>query len=377
MGLFLFILGMLPMLIMAVALFIEILSVLYLVRFRKRVDPPSWPNVSILKPMAGLDDELELNLESHLKIEYQGAWEILLGVRSPEDAAYPVAKAFAEAHPERVRLVMQEGEPGLNPKVNQLITLTRHAKHEVIALTDSNVRVVPAWLQEHALFLQPKEIGLTSHGFVGVGEATVGSALDNLTLATFFPNLAAADVLLKVTQIVSKSLAIKREALVAAGGWEAFKDLLAEDQRLGAALEQKGYRTVVCPTPVHIVQKTQNFHYFWKRHARWTMIRFKILPLAFIEPIINPFFTSLWLLATNGTFAWAWWVSLGAMMYSTIYAQLAAVFGRGYGFKLRWLLLMPVRDAVFFATWLSGAFMNEVDWRGNVLKVGKNTQLSK
>ena len=369
--------GIVAMAAMWLILAIEVGAVLYLTRFRSRSAPPTWPSISILKPLAGLDDELELNLESHIVIDYPGEWEILLGLRSEQDAAYPLAKAFAQKHAPLVRLVMQEGEPGLNPKVNQLITLTKHAKFETISLTDSNVRVAPTWLREHALFLSRPNVGLTSHGFVGVGENTLGSAFDNLTLTSFFPQLVTADVLLRVTQIVSKSLAIKREALEAVGGWEAFKDLLAEDQRLGAALAEKGYRSAVCPTPVHNVQKTQNFGYFWSRHTRWAMIRFKVLPVVWLEPLINPFFVTMLLLATNGSQRWAWWMALATMFYSMAFAQLTALLSRGYGFSLKWVLLVPVRDIAYFAAWVRGFFINEVTWRGNTVRVGKNTMLSK
>ena len=331
----------------------------------------------MIKPLAGLDDELELNLESHLRLDYPGEWEILLGVRSDQDLAYPLAKAFAEKHAPLVRLVMQEGEPGLNPKVNQLITLTRHARFEIIALTDSNVRVSKTWLREHALFLARPNVGLTSHGFVGVGEATIGSALDNLTLTNFYPNLVVADVVLRVTQIVSKSLAIKREALEAVGGWIAFKDLLAEDQRLGRQLAEKGYRSAICPTPVHNVQKSQSFDYFWGRHTRWAMIRFKVLPAVWLEPIINPVFVSMVVLLTNGERAWAWWAVAASWLVSMVFTQATAVLARGYGFAPRWLLLVPMRDIVYFAAWVRGFFLNEVTWRGNTLRVGKNTLLSK
>ena len=362
---------------MWIILLIQVGCTLYLVRFRKRDEPATWPTFSILKPLAGLDDELELNLRSHLALDYPGQWEVLLGVRSEQDPAYALAKAFAEKHAPLVRLVLQEGAPGLNPKVNQLITLTKHSRFEVIALTDSNVRVAPNWLREHALFLARPKIGLTSHGFVGVGEGTLGSALDNLTLTAFFPNLATADVLLRITQIVSKSLAIKREALNAVGGWDAIKDLLAEDQRLGAALAEKGYRTAVCPTPVQNVQKTQSFSYFWGRHTRWAMIRFKVLPAVWLEPLINPFCASALLLLTSGTQAWAWWWALATMFYSMAFAQITARLARGYGFSLRWVLLVPFRDAIYFAAWVRGFFVSEVSWRGNRLKVGKNTLLSK
>src|SRR5262245_20595492 len=83
---------------------------------------PLEPPVSILKPLCGLDDELEENLESFAKLDYP-CYEVLLGVRNRKDNAYPLARKMARRHPRRMRVVIQRGQPGLNPKVNQLITL--------------------------------------------------------------------------------------------------------------------------------------------------------------------------------------------------------------------------------------------------------------
>ena len=125
---------------------------MFIVRRRRIPEPASWPAISILKPMAGFDDDLVENLETHLQLDYPAPYELILGVRDKSDASYPIAKAFAEKYADRgVRLVLQEGEPGFNPKVNQLITLTRHARYEVIALTDANVRVPKHWLRENVV----------------------------------------------------------------------------------------------------------------------------------------------------------------------------------------------------------------------------------
>ena len=51
----------------------------------------AWPGISVLKPLCGADDGLEENLASFVALPYPGAYEVVLGVRSVEDAAYPVA----------------------------------------------------------------------------------------------------------------------------------------------------------------------------------------------------------------------------------------------------------------------------------------------
>lgn len=346
---------------------------------RRKVEPTSeLPPVSILKPLAGLDDELERNLESHLGIDYPAPFELVLGVRSAQDPAYEFASAFAAKHSDRVRLVLQQGEPGHNPKVNQLLTLTREAKYDVLWCTDSNVRVEPHTLREAMAVLARPRVGLVSHMFSGVGEKRLGAVLDNLTL-TFFctTGVVGAQILLRHPQLVGKSVLIPKAVLKQIGGWAMVQDVLAEDQRLGRALQKAGLEFDLCPTPVHNVQIHQRVRQFWMRQSRWQMIRYRVVPPAAVaEPFLNPFVNALLaaLIAWNSPLAWGLCaaVSIGTMAI----VQAAAVLTRGHGFKLRHLVLMPVRDLLFLGIWIYGATLRSVDWRGNRLLVLRKTRLA-
>ncbi len=138
--------------------------------------PRRTPPVSILKPLCGVDDGLEANLASFSALAYP-EYEVVLGVRDVRDAAYPVALAAARRSPGRFRVAVQQGEPGLNPKVNQLATLARAARHDVLVVSDSNVRVHPGYLSEIAALLEDDGVGLVTHPIVGVGKATLGSLM--------------------------------------------------------------------------------------------------------------------------------------------------------------------------------------------------------
>src|SRR5690242_4528147 len=123
--------------------------------------PRSAPGVSILKPLCGLDDRLEDNLASFAALPWPRL-EVLLGVRSTRDAAYPLARAAARRWPGRFRVVLQRGAPGLNPKVNQLATLARAARHDVLVVSDSNVRVPHDYLAGIAAHLEDPGVGLVT-----------------------------------------------------------------------------------------------------------------------------------------------------------------------------------------------------------------------
>src|SRR4029077_16775291 len=67
-------------------------------RHRPRVAVDRAPRVTIFKPLAGLDDDLEGNLESFAGIDYP-SFEILLGVASVSDPAYAAARRFIDRNP--------------------------------------------------------------------------------------------------------------------------------------------------------------------------------------------------------------------------------------------------------------------------------------
>lgn len=353
---------------------------LWLVRRRRPPTPTRFPGISIVKPLCGLgDDELERNLRSHVEIDYPGPWEVLLGVRGKEDPAYPLARAFAAAHPGRVRLVLQEGEPGYNPKVNQLISLTRAARYELISVTDSNIRVPRTFLREIAATLEQPNVGIATNLFVGVGEKRLGAILDNMTLSIFAaPNLAASSLMLGLDEVVGKCMAMRRDRLEEIGGWHAVKDKLAEDQQIGLLFRDRGLHAAFCASVVENVQIQQPLSHFFGRHARWCLIRYRVLfPTVLLEPVFLPGLFAAAAVAVSPDSALAWALLGGVWLGMAGLMQASARLLRGCGFKLPHLLLEPVRELVLFAAWARAGTMRWVTWRGNRVLVLGATRLAR
>src|SRR5262249_48539030 len=103
------------------------------------------PGISILKPLCGMDDELWDNLCVLSDLDYP-RYEVLLGVKDRTDPAYSLACRARARWPCLIRVVLQQGEPGFNPKVNQLISLEAAARYDILAISDSNVRVARNYL---------------------------------------------------------------------------------------------------------------------------------------------------------------------------------------------------------------------------------------
>ncbi len=335
--------------------------------------------ISILKPLCGVDDGLEKSLEVFADLDHP-RYEVLLGVRSRSDAAWPVASAAAERWPGRFRVVVQRGEPGMNPKVNQLITLSRAARHDILVVSDSNVRVPRGYLRDIAARLEPEEVGLVTHPIAGVGERSLGSLLDNLHVtATISPGMVAAQRIAGRDIVVGKSMALRRRDVEAMGGFESVKDVLAEDYVLGLRVgSELGKRVAMSDLPVQNVNQDREVKDFLARYTRWCVMQRKIVGPAVYgaQALLNPV-----ALALIGTILARDAAALA--LFATVCAAKAALDGasaralRGGGFAWPKLALVPVKDLLFAFAWACGLAKTTVDWRGNALRVLEGSRLER
>jgi ceramide glucosyltransferase len=349
-----------------------------LARHGRGVDPAPrrTPLVSVLKPLCGVDDDLARNLASFAAQDYP-RYEVLLGVRTRGDAAYPHAVEAARRWRGTFRVVVQRGEPGMNPKVNQLVTLARAARGEVLVVSDSNVRVARDYLAGIAGLLEDPEVGLVTHVIAGVGEERLGSLLDNLHIAgAIAPGVVAAKRLGKDI-VVGKSMALRRSDLAALGGFEAVKDVLAEDYLLGVAVPSRlGKRVAIAHRPVEGVSARRTVGGFVARYARWAVLHRQAAgPVLYAaEVLLNPILVAaLALAAAPGLAALAGFAA--ACGLKALADELSARRVRPNGFRVRQLLAVPLKDLLIGAAWTYGLVRREVTWRGNRLRVLAGTRV--
>lgn len=340
--------------------------------------PRGTPLVSILKPLCGVDDDLEANLASFAALDYP-RYEVLLGVRTRRDPAHAVARAAAARWPGRFRVLLQRGEPGANPKVNQLVTLAAEASGDVLVVSDSNVRVHASYLSEIAALLEDPRVGLVTHAIAGVGEERLGSLLDNLHLAgAIAPGVVAAQRLAGREVVVGKSMAFRSADLAALGGFLAVKDVLAEDYVLGLLVgERLGKRVAISRRAVENVSRRRGVGHFLSRYARWAVLqRQAVGPAVYAaQALMNPV-----LLATSGFLVAPGAESLAALAGTcgtkiAVDAAAARALRPG-GFRLRQLAAIPAKDLLFGAAWAYGLVRDEVSWRGNRLRVLRGTRIA-
>lgn len=345
---------------------------------RGRRLPGFLPPVSIVKPLSGLDDELERNLESFYRLNYP-VYEIVYSFARRSDPAFSVARRVTSRHPEiSSAFVVDAREAGGNSKVNRLAAGIRRARFRHILMADGNVLVHPEFLGRAVSFFADPSVGLVSHLFRAQGARTIGSRLESLHLnGALRAGTAALSGILGMPCVVGKSILLSREALNAISGIESLRDHLAEDYLLGTMVAKAGYRVVLSSDEIGTAEVSRSLAAAWSRQRRWAILRKRLGGLCYTAELLAsplPFLAGV-ALAARGDVALT---AAGAGLY-LLRVALEAVSARrsGDAFSFSDWLLVPVRDAAVAALFVAGLFGSRTTWRGRVLLVGRNTRIQR
>jgi hypothetical protein len=131
-------------------------------RRRPSVPPESslvWPPVSLLKPIHGLEKNLEVNLRSACTQNYPD-YQAVLSVQRLDDPALPLLRSIQHDYgTARVTVVAADSEPVVNGKVQNLIIALEAARHDVLVISDSDVWLPPDYLKAIVAPLHDPQVG--------------------------------------------------------------------------------------------------------------------------------------------------------------------------------------------------------------------------
>ncbi|HXX67565.1 MAG TPA: glycosyltransferase [Polyangiaceae bacterium] len=333
------------------------------------------PRVTIFKPLAGCDDDLEDNLESFARLEYP-SFEVLLGIARRNDPALEVACRFLARHPALdARVVFTDPHAAVNPKVAQLIGLEREATGEVYVISDSNVRVRPTYLWSMVNELADGKAGIVTSLFSGTGEQSLGAALENLQIcASTAPGIASMDVATGRAFTVGKSLAVRRRDLQRLGGFAPVGGVLAEDHLLGRRFQEAGFETRLSMEVVENRNVRCSIARTFERHTRWAKMRRSLFPIAFcVEPVLTPIgvaSVALLLSPTRVMLALFACVTLAQMAWASLAVRLLR--GR---FVWWYAPLEIVRSYVALGCWGCACLSRRISWRGHLFWLLRGTAI--
>jgi ceramide glucosyltransferase len=334
-------------------------------RRRPEVATDFSPPLSILKPLMGLEPGAYENLASFCRQDYPD-YEILLGVDDGRDPVIPIIEKLIRDFPALpIRMVVGAATIGSNNKVAKLCRLLPEARHELLVMSDSDVRVKPDYLRSVVSPLRDPSVGAVTCLYLGMTQPNLWSELEDLNLTSdFLPSALVARKLEGMNFALGATIAVTRSALAEIGGFEALADSAADDHELGRRIAAAGYRVELTPYAVETLCSSGGARDFFSHHLRWGVVIRHSRPWGYAGMLITQGLT--WSMAAAALAP----SRLAAIGYLSIplAARLAMAFtfgARGLKDPLlrrRWWLI-PFRDALGFFIWVASLFANRVSWR--------------
>ena len=267
-----------------------VLTVVSAWRYRAVVPPAARtiPPISVLKPLAGIDDGLEENLASFFKQDY-AEFEILFAVRTAQDAAVPLVEKLRARYPAVASRLLVTGEPPYaNAKVYSLDLMLAAARHDLVVMADSDVRFAPGMLTGIAAEFQDPKLGLATCPYRAVPGRSFWSRMEALGLNTgFLGGVLVARWLDGMKFAIGPTIAARRATLAAIGGFNAVKDYLAEDFVMGKLAAEHGFGVLLSSHAIEHHIGSQPFLENLKHRLRWTRSTRRSRPRGYIGQVFT------------------------------------------------------------------------------------------
>lgn len=334
------------------------------------------PPVSILKPLKGVDPEAWESFCSHCEQDYP-QFQLIFGISDPCDPAAEVVRKLQTEYPNLpIDLIVCERIVGANIKVSNLAQMLPAARHELLLVNDSDIRVPADYLRKVITPLADPGVGMVTCLYRGVPSHTLGSRLESLGISTDFAAgvLAARYLEGGIRFGLGSTLAFRGADLHAIGGFETLVDYLADDYELGKRIADLGRRVVLSEVVVDTLLPAYDLKAFFQHQLRWGRAIRASRGWGYFGLLFT--FGLPWALLTvfaTGGAPWAW-----GLLGTALLLRLAVALAVGRGVlgdrQLPGLLpLIPLRDAIAPLVWAASFTSNTIVWRGEsfVLKHGK------
>ncbi len=333
-------------------------------RSPRQVDPDFTPPVSILKPARGLDPQAYFNFASFCQQDYPD-YELLICVSDPQDPALPVVERLQHDFPERSIRPIIGPVFGSNRKACALHYLASQARHDLLVISDSDMRVTADYLRRVVAPLADEKVGLVTCPYRGDSPRTLPSRLEALHMGvTFLPSVVVASRLLKLSFAMGSTVVLRRQDLVRLGGFRPIADHLADDYQIGARIGELGLRVHLSDYVTASVLGSSTLRELWHREVRWSRcarvsrpLEYPGLLLTFSTPL------ALLLLLLSG-FAPLGWLALAVSLLLRWLVAWSVTAYTGNHEARRWLIWLPVRDLLSIVTWCVGGLGRHIVWRG-------------
>jgi len=345
------------------------------------VSPEGLPPVTILKPIHGMEEQLEKNLESFFEQNYPD-YEIIFGARDAENPALAVAERVCARFPHVKSRVILSGPPTWpNAKVFSLQKMIAATDRAYFVISDSDVRVAPDFLRNTIPPLRDPKVGLVTCMYRGIPSSDFWSKLEALGLSVEMSSgVMVADMLEGMRFALGPAMTARRDAIDAIGGIAATADYYSDDFELGNRIWGKGYKVVLSHYIVNNVltprsaMRTLGDQLRWMKSTRYSRPAGHLgTGLTFAMP-----FGLLGFAASAALGQWALaWAFLATAFLNRVIQSIAVGWGiTGDPRSLYLCWLYPLRDLAGFFVWLGSYTSRRFYWRGETYAFGKGGRIA-
>lgn len=358
------------------------------------------PAVTLLKSLKGADAATEDCLRSWFLQDYAGDVQILFGVVSADDPVCGIVQKLSQELPKRdVQLVVSPQPIGANAKVSKLAELEKLAKHEIVVISDADVRVPSDFLANAVAPLRAADVGLVNCFYRLANPSTLAMQWEAIAInADFWSQVLQSQTLKPLDFALGAVMLTRRQQLDEIGGFKALADCLADDYQLGNRIARKKYRIVLCPVVVECWDPPMTWGAAWKHQLRWARTIRVCQPAPYFFSILSNagFWALLWLAHAifrtvstsqvnflshgfSASIALEWGL-VGAAICLLMRILAACdlqhrLTGSWSGAAYFWLV--PIKDLLQAAIWLCAFAGNRIEWRGQVYKLRRDGTLVK
>lgn len=348
--------------------------------FTRRLEEDSadkGPAVTVLKPLKGLEPQLYQNLRTLCEQDYE-RFQLIFGIADAADPAAAVVLQLKQEYPAiDIELVVDGRVHGSNHKVSNLHNMYARAKHEVIVIADSDIRVPRLYLRELVRHLRDPGVGLVTSMYRASSTGGLPGLVESLCINTDWCHMVlVARVAEKLTYAFGATIALRRSVLDEIGGFLPIADYLADDYQLGQRVAARGYRLALSNQVLETVIGVRDSRELLEHQLRWARTYRVCRPRGYFGSIFTH--TTLWSLANvlfHGFTLGSCLVSGALLGLRYLSAALLSWRYLGADTTAAQLLLVPVKDLFVSLLWVLAFTGNTVTWSGRRFRVQRDGRM--
>jgi ceramide glucosyltransferase len=350
------------------------LVLIALLRFRRRPDDGSsfTPPVTLLKPLHGAEPNLGQYLEGFFRLDYP-EYEILFCARSETDAGLAIARELAAKYPNiPVRILTSGRPPWPNARCYSLNEMKTVAQHQILVITDSDVRVQADYLRKVVWPFRHEETGLVTCIYRGVApRGTFWAKLEALGMSVEMTSgVLVAEMLEGMRFALGPSMVVRKRCVDQIGGFKRLGNYYADDFMLGKLIADNGNDVVLSHQVIeHVVVNTSwlkslAHQWNWMKSTRFSRPKGHLgTGLTFGLPFGLLAFLAAYLLGHPGIgLALLGWIVLLRVLQSLLVGWFAVKDKEAV--RLAWLY--PLRDLIGSILWVASYASRRVGWRDDL-----------